>query len=311
MARRRPTTSSVSEGGGEGGEGDAAELSLDLVSGVVAGVDLPGTLLKRCVHEGIHAPASASLTGYDSQPLLCPAPPTQPTHPLHSRHRPHPPQCSVAAHDGGCFGLAFSRTGSLLASGGADKLVKLWEPHTGALSATLHGAFEGVNAVCFTCDAKLVLAAENKQVRGGRVQQCSAVAALVCPFVPPRASARRSSPLRPPSLLCPPPTAAAGGARVGGQQRAAAAVADGARWQSGGLGLRPGGSQRCGHLCRRPHDQGTGAGGAGGAGGRRPSGCWNWLALCLRATPFPLAPFPCPYRRCSCGAWSAATACAP
>ncbi|KAL4437310.1 hypothetical protein ABPG75_004449 [Micractinium tetrahymenae] len=67
------------------------------------------------------------------------------------------------AHEGGCYGLAFSRTGGLLASGGADKCVRLWEPSTATPTATLHGAFEGINAVAFTSDTRLVLGAENKQ----------------------------------------------------------------------------------------------------------------------------------------------------
>lgn len=134
---------------------------------------------------------------------------------------------SLPAHDGGCYGLAFNRTGDLLASGGADKAVKLWDPFTASLKTTLRvggalparpspwggppagtlapaphpvllqgaaqrvngprhvvppllvltarfshthsqGAFEGVNGVAFTCDGKLALGADNKQVwRGG------------------------------------------------------------------------------------------------------------------------------------------------
>ncbi|KAI3424821.1 hypothetical protein D9Q98_008207 [Chlorella vulgaris] len=70
---------------------------------------------------------------------------------------------SVMAHEGGCYSLAFSRNGMLLASGGADKTVKLWEPSTATLTSTLHGAFEGVNAVAFSADSKLVLAAENNK----------------------------------------------------------------------------------------------------------------------------------------------------
>jgi len=47
--------------------------------------------------------------------------------------------CSVpGAHEGGCYGLAFSRTGGLLASGGADKCVRLWEPSTATHTSTLH-----------------------------------------------------------------------------------------------------------------------------------------------------------------------------
>lgn len=70
---------------------------------------------------------------------------------------------SGPAHDGGCFGLAFSRAGDLLATGGADKTVKLWDPSSGTHTQTLQGAFEGVNAVSFTSNSKLVLAAENNK----------------------------------------------------------------------------------------------------------------------------------------------------
>ncbi len=48
------------------------------------------------------------------------------------------PRSVPGAHEGGCYGLAFSRTGGLLASGGADKCVRLWEPSTATLTSTLH-----------------------------------------------------------------------------------------------------------------------------------------------------------------------------
>lgn len=54
--------------------------------------------------------------------------------------------CSVPGHDGGCYGLAFNRTGELLASGGADKCVKLWDPFTAAPKATLRVS---VRHLCF------------------------------------------------------------------------------------------------------------------------------------------------------------------
>ena len=52
--------------------------------------------------------------------------------------------CSLPAHDGGCYGLAFNRTGDLLASGGADKCVRLWDPFTATPKATLR-----VSCRCF------------------------------------------------------------------------------------------------------------------------------------------------------------------
>ena len=45
-----------------------------------------------------------------------------------------------------------------MASGGADKLVRLWDPVTGQQTGTLHGMTETVTEVAFTCDAKYVLA---------------------------------------------------------------------------------------------------------------------------------------------------------
>eukprot|EP00887_Chlorella_sp_A99_P004673 scaffold4.g4673.t1 len=81
------------------------------------------------------------------------------------------------AHEGGCFGLAFNRDGSLLASCGADKAVRLWELVTCSQTARLAGAMEGLNDVCFTSDSKLVLGADNRQavrvwdVVSGRLKQ--------------------------------------------------------------------------------------------------------------------------------------------
>ena len=42
-----------------------------------------------------------------------------------------------AAHTGGCFGLAWDRGGTRLASAGADKTVKLWDSAGNQLT-TLH-----------------------------------------------------------------------------------------------------------------------------------------------------------------------------
>lgn len=44
------------------------------------------------------------------------------------------------------------------ASGGADRVVRLWDPISGAQTGALHGMTETVTEVAFTCDAKHVLA---------------------------------------------------------------------------------------------------------------------------------------------------------
>ncbi|RMZ57117.1 hypothetical protein APUTEX25_002349 [Auxenochlorella protothecoides] len=68
------------------------------------------------------------------------------------------------AHGAGCFGLAFNRAGTALASCGADKTVKLWDAiaEGSAPMATLHGAFEGLNSVAWTQDGRSVVGAESR-----------------------------------------------------------------------------------------------------------------------------------------------------
>lgn len=67
-----------------------------------------------------------------------------------------------SAHPGGCYGMAFDQTGSLLATCGVDKTVRLWDGVRGGSIAQLRGAHEAVNDVCFTADGRVLLGAEDK-----------------------------------------------------------------------------------------------------------------------------------------------------
>ena len=67
-----------------------------------------------------------------------------------------------ALHPGGCYSLAIDATGNLMASCGADKVVRLWDIHRSTVSCVLRGAHEAVNDVAFTLDSKLVLGAEDR-----------------------------------------------------------------------------------------------------------------------------------------------------
>lgn len=67
-----------------------------------------------------------------------------------------------SAHQGGCYGMAYDQTGSLLATCGVDKTVRLWDGVRGGSIAQLRGAHEAVNDVCFTADGKILLGAEDK-----------------------------------------------------------------------------------------------------------------------------------------------------
>ena len=49
--------------------------------------------------------------------------------------------------------VAFSPDGTRLASAGTDGTVRLWDPASGQLTATLEGHADGVSAVAFSPDS--------------------------------------------------------------------------------------------------------------------------------------------------------------
>ncbi len=56
-------------------------------------------------------------------------------------------------HNGYCRALEFDPSGNLLASGGSDSLVKVWDPVTGRELFSLAGHTELITAVAFNPDA--------------------------------------------------------------------------------------------------------------------------------------------------------------
>ncbi len=69
------------------------------------------------------------------------------------------PVVTIEAHKSAVQDVAYSPSGGMLASGGADRLVKLWNASSGELIRTYRGHRDFVSAVAFSPDAKLLASA--------------------------------------------------------------------------------------------------------------------------------------------------------
>ena len=65
----------------------------------------------------------------------------------------------LPGHQGGVFTLAFARDGRTLASGGADRAVRLWDLGSGDLARTLEGHTDDVHGVAFSSDGAVLASA--------------------------------------------------------------------------------------------------------------------------------------------------------
>ena len=100
-------------------------------------------------------------------------------------------QGMLPADTSNVFAVAFSPGGELLASGGADGTVRLWNPATGRAVKILHASAQttarwGVRAVAFSPDGKLLASAGGDgTVRLWRVSLYTHPYAALCAYVGP------------------------------------------------------------------------------------------------------------------------------
>src|SRR5258707_3734958 len=69
-------------------------------------------------------------------------------------------------HSHGVWSVAFAPNGLTLASGGADRLVRLWDIETGRLLRSLKGHTADIRSIVFTPDGQtLATASEDRTIR--------------------------------------------------------------------------------------------------------------------------------------------------
>jgi WD40 repeat protein len=68
-------------------------------------------------------------------------------------------RASLSWHSQGIRAVAFTRDGRTLASGGEDRMVRLWQVATGQGLLTLRGHTQPVNGLAFAPDGKLLASA--------------------------------------------------------------------------------------------------------------------------------------------------------
>ena len=76
------------------------------------------------------------------------------------------PPHRLTGHSDWVNAVAFSPDGTRLATGGSDRTVRIWDPATGTLQATLTGHSGWVNAVAFSPDGtRLATGSDDSTVR--------------------------------------------------------------------------------------------------------------------------------------------------